>query len=138
MALTKQRGTVISIKNRKLGGTVAAVNSCRLFLDWIEQHGGESTTLVYVLLAKVIDFIKQHPEMSLPDVIWMDNACALRKFAQTPLCAERNELSKVLANLHYVLDVWHRSNHTACLADPEVACVIDPRNSLNTKFSSKG
>ena len=63
-------------KKRRLGGIVAAVNSCRLYLDWMEQHGGESTTLVYVLLARVIAFIREHPPAKLPDAVWMDNACA--------------------------------------------------------------
>ena len=121
-------------KKKRLGGIVAAVNSCRLYLDWIEQHGGESTTLVYILLAQIVSFIRAHPQGKLPDAIWMDNACALRKYAQSPVRANRNELARLLSRLHYVLDVWHRANHTACLADPVTAAFIDPLNSMNRLF----
>lgn len=36
-----------------------------------------------------------------------------------------------MSNLHYMLDIWHAGNHTACLRDPTEAAVLDPRHENN-------
>ena len=68
----------------------------------------------------------------IPDVIFMDNACALRNFARNPRRATRTAVTRMLATLHYMLDIWHVSNHHACLANAADAAELDPRLAGNT------
>ena len=39
---------------RRMGGIIAAVSGCRIFMDWREHHGGEGTSEVYLLLGECI------------------------------------------------------------------------------------
>lgn len=116
---------------RRLGGVLAAVSGCRVFLDWEEHQGGESTTQTYLLLAHLVSAIlaerAQGWHAKLPDVVFMDNACGLRAFAHNPLRATRTAVTKVMKKLRYMLDVWHAQNHTKCLEKPELRLELDPR-----------
>ena len=67
----------------------------------------------------------------LPDVVFMDNACTLRKYARNLRRATRTRITEVLAKLRYMLDIWHVSNHHACLVAPEEAAELDPRLPAN-------
>ena len=118
-------------RRRQLGGIIAAVSGCRVFLDWAEHHGGEGTSEVYMLLARSVEVIERSKASRgvgrLPDVVFMDNACALMAFAQNVRRAARTATTKIVARLRFMLDIWHVTNHTACLKDAERAKILDPR-----------
>ena len=120
---------------RRLGGIIAAVSGCRVFLDWKEHQGGEGTREVYWLLGTCIEDIMESIAAGgpgkLPDLVFMDNACALRKFATNPIRALRTAVTRCMAKLRYMLDIWHACNHTACLVDPKEAAILDPRLPIN-------
>ena len=120
---------------RRIGGIIAAVSGCRLFLDWREHQGGEGTSEVYRLLgecvAAITESIDQGGPGKLPDVVFMDNACTLRKYATNPRRSERTRTTRELALLRYIIDIWHVNNHHACLANANDAAVLDPRLPVN-------
>lgn len=118
-------------KRRRLGGIIAAVTGCRIVVDFEEHQGGEGTSNVYMLLAQLVADMARGSSggapMRLPDVVFFDNACALRRYALNPKRSNRTETTKSLAGLKYMLDIWHVRNHTACLRDPALRRVLDPR-----------
>lgn len=122
-------------QRRRLGGIIAAVSGCRLFLDWEEHQFGEGTSQVYVVLAglvaAIMSSLAQTGAGKQPDVVFMDNACALWKYATNPKRQNRTEVTKTLKTFKYMLDMWHAKNHTACLVDPDSARVLDPRHEAN-------
>ena len=123
---------------RRIGGIIAAVSGCRVFLDWQEHHGGEGLGEVYHLLAKCINGIQEGKERDgvgrLPDVVFYDNACALQRFARNPLRAHSNSVTETISKLHYMIDHWHVTNHRACLQNPADAESLDPRSTFNRIF----
>ena len=64
-------------------------------------------------------------------MVFYDNACTLKKFAQNRKRSERNETTRAVGGLHYMLDIWHVHNHTKCLQDPVEGPVLDPRSPQN-------
>ena len=125
-------------QRRRLGGVIAAVSGCRLFLDWEEHQFGEGTSQVYVVLAGVmatiLNSIAANTGGSVPRVVFMDNACALWKYATNPKRCDRTPITMALKGLHYMLDIWHVVNHSACLRDPMAARALDPRHEANTEL----
>ena len=125
-------------QRRRLGGIIAAVSGCRVFLDWREHHGGEGTSDVYLLLTNCIADIQASLANGgpgkMPDVVFMDNACALEKYAMNPRRAGLTPTTLLASRLHYMLDIWHVHNHTACLADPVQAAILDPRSEANQRY----
>ena len=117
----------------RTGGMLAAVSGCRVILDWREHFGGESTGEVYQLLADCMHKLSEDDAAREPAVIFMDNACALKKFAQNPRRAARTSCTTALSKLHYMIDAWHVANHHACLAGPE-GPLLDPRSEINREF----
>ena len=71
----------------------------------------------------------------MPDVVFFDNACALRKFATNPKRSELTAVTRALKVLHYMLDMWHAKNHSACLRDEASRRVLDPRHEANSTLS---
>ena len=120
---------------RRIGGIIAAVSGCRIFLDWRGHHGGEGSGEIYQLLAGCVAYIRQSQQQGgigkQPDVVFFDNACALLRFARNPRRAERTEVTRIVRDLHFILDIWHRDNHVRCLQDPVLAAEIDPRHEAN-------
>ena len=118
-------------KRRQVGGIIAAVTGCRIFADWKDHHGGEGSREIYLLLAGCVEDIRQsiagHGPGRLPDAIFMDNACALAKYARNPVRSNKTALAIAIAELRFVLDIWHASNHHACLQDPAAAQELDIR-----------
>ena len=104
-------------KRRRLGGIIAAVTGCRIFLDWEEHQFGEGTTQIYIVLARLISVLllsqQQHIEVLLPAVIFFDNACALWKYATNVKRCDRTAVATVMKSLHYMIDIWHIKNHSA-------------------------
>jgi len=125
---------------RRLGGIIAAVSGCRLFLDWEEHQFGEGTSQVYVVLARLVADILRSAAAGnggkIPHVVCFDNACALLKYATNPKRADRTEITRILKELHYILDKWHAENHTACLKDEAAARVLDPRHEADQDLSN--
>ena len=123
---------------RRLGGVLAAVSGCRIFLDWEEHQGGESTTQTWLLLARLVDDILENQKAGgpakLPDVVFQDNACSLRAFARNPLRSERTSTTRAVALLHFMLDIWHVRNHTRCLETAELKAILDPRAPENEEL----
>ena len=72
----------------------------------------------------------------LPDLVFMDNACALEKFALNPKRKERTDVTRKMATFHYMLDIWHVHNHSQCLALPDGARRLDPRHEANKEKAS--
>ena len=107
------------------------MSGCRVFLDWEEHQGGESTTQTWLLLARLVHDILENQAAGgaakLPDVVFMDNACALRAFARNPVRAELTSTTRAVAVLHFMLDIWHAQNHKRCLETPEMRAILDPR-----------
>ncbi len=122
------------VQRRRLGGIIAAVSGCRVVLDWDEHQFGEGTGQVYIVLARLVSAVLAGGGRA-PDAVFMDNACALRKYAINPKRRHRTDLAGLLAELHYILDVWHVRNHSACLADEESARILDPRHEDNKILS---
>ena len=120
-----------AFQRRQVGGIIAAVSGCRIICDWREHHGGESTSEVYQLLSDCVKELAGDTLAKQPNVVFMDNACALKKFAKNPVRAERTATTRILSKLHYMLDIWHVTNHNACLQDPVEAQFLDPRSSHN-------
>ena len=126
------------MKRRRLGGIIGAVSGCRMFLDWEEHQFGEGTAQTYAVLAKVVRVIMNEKQKgnaaTLPNVVFMDNACALMKFATNPKRRHRTEVTECLNTLHYMLDIWHAVNHTSCLQDPRINWILDPRHLANASL----
>ena len=127
--------TVQKWRRRRIGGILAAVSGCRIFLDWREHHGGEGSGEIYQLLAGCVSHIRQSQQSGgpgkQPDVVFFDNACALLRFARNPKRADRTAITKIIRDLHFILDIWHRANHVKCLQDPVLSAEIDPRHANN-------
>ena len=83
------------------------------------------------LVADIMRSIDADNSGRLPKTVFMDNACALWKFAQNPKRAQRTQVTRFLEGLHYMLDVWHACNHSKCLEDPARAARLDPRHEAN-------
>lgn len=99
----------------------------------------ESLTQVYALLSSLL----HRGEDRLRFAIY-DNACALARFARHPGRRDRTEAAKSLASLTYVLDSFHRANHTACLDEehpfflPEVQRERHPElNGVNSQTAEQ-
>ena len=124
-------------QRRRVGGIIAAVSGCRIFLDWAEHHGGEGPSEVYTLLGNCIGTIETSKAAGgpgrLPDVVFFDNACALRQFALNRRRSVLTAITQVIATLHFMLDIWHVVNHTKCLADPATQPILDPRHPDNER-----
>ena len=122
-------------RRRRLGGVIAAISGCRVALDWDEHQFGEGSAQIYIVLARLVADIMRSIDADnsgrLPKTVFMDNACALWKFAQNPKRAQRTQVTRFLEGLHYMLDVWHACNHSKCLEDPARAARLDPRHEAN-------
>ena len=117
-------------KRNSLGGIVAAVSSCQLFVGWRPYSGGEGRSDVYILLANIFAIITTAASRQ-PLAVFYDNACALQAFACNPRRQALSNASRALATMKYLLDIWHRDNHTACLADETLRAELDPRHESN-------
>ena len=133
---SKVYGDVRKFQRRRLGGIIAAVSGCRIILDWEEHQFGEGTAHVYVVLARLVSAL-QKAGGQMPKVVFMDNACALEKFATNPKRCHRTEIAKKLSTFHYMLDKWHAVNHSSCLADPARARWLDPRHEQNKAIANE-
>ena len=122
-------------RRRRLGGIIAAVSGCRIFLDWEEHQFGEGTSRVYVVLARLMANILASTAAGhggrKPEVVFFDNACALRRFAINPKRCKQTVVTRLLRETHYMLDKFHALNHTQCLKDPAQARVLNPRHEAN-------
>ena len=67
----------------------------------------------------------------VPDAIFFDNACALAKYARNPRRPNKSALAVAISQLRFVLDIWHVTNHRACLQDPAAAQELDIRLPAN-------
>lgn len=88
-------------------------NWFHVFASCLEAHPlahAESLTQVYALLSSLL----HRGDEPLQFAIY-DNACALARFARHPGRRDRTQAAESLASLTYVLDSFHRANHTACL-----------------------
>ena len=122
-------------QRRRLGGIIAAVTGCRIILDFREHHGGEGASDTYLLLGDcmktILDSIAEGGPGRIPDVIFNDNGCTLRQYAINVVRAARTYVTRAMAKLHYMIDIWHVSNHSACLVDPASRAILDPRHTDN-------
>ena len=120
---------------RRLGGIIAAVNGCRVVLDWQEHQFGEGTAQTYVVRAGVVAEIMKSASAGkggkLPQMLFMDNSCARWRFACNEKRKNSTEVTQTLARFHYMLDIWHVGNHIACLKNPESARRLDPYHEEN-------
>lgn len=127
-------------QRRRIGGIIAAVTGCRVFIDWEEHQFGEGTSNIYVVLAQLVSALLERSKEGLPsrmpDVVFFDNACALKKFACNPKRCDLTEVTRTMKELHYMIDIWHVTNHRACLQDPESARLLDPRSDFNSRTAS--
>ena len=100
---------------------------------------GEGLTDVYVARAEVMAVLIDGRR--LPLAIFYDDACALKSFARNAERASLSPVAKSLADMKYLLDIWHRWNHLrasgSCLHDAEVAREIDPYLKNNKQIARK-
>jgi hypothetical protein len=126
-------------KRKSIGGIIALVTSCQLFLGWRPYMEGEGLCDIYVALAEVLDVLLAGGRAPLG--VFYDNACALRAFARNSKRAELSEVAKFMAEVKYLLDIWHRWNHlraaAACLKNPDLAKEIDPYHDCNRALAGK-
>ena len=124
-------------KRLSIGGIIALVTSCQLFVGWRAYLEGEGLSDVYVALAEVLQVLLSHGRA--PEGIFYDNACALRAFVRNSKRATLSEVAKHMADAKYLLDIWHRWNHlraaNACLKDPELAKELDPYHENNRELA---
>jgi hypothetical protein len=121
-------------KKRSRGGIVACVTSCQLFVGWKPYHGGEGLSDVYMSLAEVCHLLQQG---RWPLAIFYDNACALRTYARKPRRQQLSSTSAALASSKFLLDKWHRCNHTRCLMTETSRAAIDPKHEANVGLANK-
>ena len=101
-----------SVPQRRYGGLLVATLPCGRVCAQMPLANAESLTQVYALLS-MLSCHDQHPLR----YVMYDNACALARYARHPCRAGRTLTSQAMAAFTYVLDGFHRHNHTACL-DP--------------------
>ena len=114
------------------GGVIACVSSCGLVVGWTSYTGGEGLGDVYLALADVVALVGAR----LPLAIFYDNACALRSFCRNAKRAPLGVAGPILAAMKFLLDIWHRKNHTRCLQDPDLARELDPKHEANAALAS--
>ena len=105
---------------------MTCVLSCGLLVDWLEMWRGEQLELVYIFCLRVFRDLRVLGQVLLG--FGYDNACKLLALARArrdqspPLTAEFAD------SLAFILDNFHRQNHTWCLQHmPEV----DPKTDEN-------
>ena len=92
---------------RRQGGVVTAMLACGRVVNIRPLFGKEGCRQVTCLLGEVYAH-----RGSIRYIIY-DNACKLGRFIRKR--AARTGTMQQLAQCRFVLDRWHRSNHTACL-----------------------
>ena len=121
---------------RRQGGLLTAMLACGRVVNLHLHMGAESPTQVLALLGEI-------RRVRCFDYIIYDNACHLARFVRKR--ASRPPVRSLLAQLAagtYVLDRFHRGNHTACVDPssryylPEVQVERHPRlAALNSSWS---
>ena len=123
-------------KRRSTGGIVTAVLSCGLLADWIEVYRGESIELVYIFALRLHRSLQEMG--TRVGAFGYDNACKLLSLARV-VAGECKPWSESFVHLpKFVLDRFHRDNHTWCLnnmpeVDPLAPCNADLLESQNTE-----
>ena len=116
-------------KRRMTGGILTAVLQCGLLWDWAELARGETTESVYLF---VLRLHKASAGLGVAiRVIGYDNACKLLAYARLKEAEHLPWTRSLVQEITFVLDRFHRDNHTWCLdAMPEV----DPETPDNAKL----
>ena len=110
---------------RFYGSTLTALLGCGRVAMIMPIARHESLTQVFGMLAAV------RSRRVLQYVVY-DNACALARFVRKIAARSAREAPQVCAQLTFVLDRWHKQNHTACLCPthrlftPEVDMDLHP------------
>ena len=100
-----------------------------LIVDWLELYKGESVQVVYALLLQVIKAFKESGCEA--KVAFYDNACKLLAVARR-LSSAYQPWTGLASKVRYLLDGFHRDNHTWCLSHmPDV----DPERPENLHLS---
>ena len=103
--------------------------SCGILVDWVELCRGESIEIVYIFVLKLY---KDAVDLGMCICgLGYDNACTLLKVARAKEGACLPWTRTLVQELVFVLDRFHRDNHTWCLQHmPEV----DPLTPANAKL----
>ena len=116
-------------RRRSTGGIVTATLPCGVPADWTEIWRGESVELVYLFL---MQFYKDLDDLGVRlHAVGYDNACKLLALAREKRRACLPSTEEFVSRVSFMLDRFHRQNHTWCLSHmPEV----DPHNPANERF----
>ena len=101
---------------RYYGSIITALLGCGRVAMVMPIARHESLTQIFGMLAAV-------RSRRTFDFVVYDNACALARFTRKLAARTVREIPQLCAQVHFVLDRWHKQNHTACL---------DPMHSLFT------
>jgi len=116
-------------RRRSTGGVLTATLPCGMLLDWVGIPRAESLTLVYMFL---LQLSKDLSELNVVvRAVGYDNGCKLLAFAERLQVSYAPWTEKMAAEIAYILDRFHRRNHTWCL---ENRPSVDPANPDNAKF----
>lgn len=101
----------VTAHSRMHGNVLTAMLACGRVCFIMPMAGHESVTQVFGMLAAV------RTRRPLQYVVY-DNACCLARFVRGLHRRAPSGVRQQCAQLTYVLDRWHRQNHTACV-DPD-------------------
>ena len=120
------KGQIDNCSFRFYGSVITALLGCGRVAMILPIAGHESLTQIFGMLAAV------RTRRNLDFVVY-DNACALARFTRKIAARSAAAAPQLCAQVTFVLDRWHKQNHTACLSPahamfmPEVNMDLHPQ-----------